>query len=118
MLKYRRSFECFNERKRPAAAASGHAIDAQLEVRREAACVLDEVACEEERVRLPIGVLAEYEVTPACTTRKHGYRTYPFAVVEGEHHSFNRVWANTAWSAPEAGLVTRFVCREAGPILV
>jgi hypothetical protein len=80
----------FNQ-KRLAAAASGHAIDAQLDVRREAACVLDEVACEEERVRRPIGVHAEFEVTPARTTRKNGHSTYPFAVVEGEHHMLNRV---------------------------
>ena len=32
MLKYRRSFECFNERKRPAAAASGRPTVARLAI--------------------------------------------------------------------------------------
>jgi hypothetical protein len=77
--------------KRPAAAASGHAIDAQLGVRREAAHVLDEIACEEEHVRYPIRVPAEFENTLARTIRKNGHSTYPFAVVEGEHHLVHRV---------------------------
>ena len=49
--------------KRRTAAASGHAIDAQLGVRREAARVLDEVACEEERVRIPFGINVERELS-------------------------------------------------------